>query len=308
MDILNILVEAQKGNNKSYELLCQELKNNPGIICELFQQLSVKTIAMSLRELLGIFIKNLLNEDTFKTWWRENPEKLKIINFLLEIDDIPKIISLILSSILAIEAISSDMSVLNQIMTSNNISAVVSIGYFIEGSRTIPQILANYTLEILPVLLTSDKLLGLKLFQQCSSHLPSSPSINLLIKLICEQASSDNNVIVIEVYKCLVDIALNFYDFLKENLQKLVELTIIGINSNQIQVISLSIEFWNAIIDAEKQRIEENTMHYGYIQKYYESIISEIMKKIIDTEETDYILIYCSTIEGISEVIHDKIA
>ena len=138
MEIVNALVEAQQGNYQSYELLLQQIQATPSLITSLFLYISTSSNPTPSRELVAIFLKNLLKTPTFYTWWCDSQEKPSIVQSLLEHEEIYKVTSLILSSILGIESSKGEGAIFPQILACRNKCSVLGLGYFIENSRTVP--------------------------------------------------------------------------------------------------------------------------------------------------------------------------
>jgi hypothetical protein len=306
MDLLSSLVEAYQGNYKSYELLLETLRKNPSVFYSLIEILGNRAQLKTSREITGIFLKNIFKDQEFLKNWDQIANKSEIILKLLEIEDLYNISSLILSTILELESKTLDGSLLNLVINSKKKPGICCLGYYIENSRTIPQFLGIYLLELVPSILVTDCYQGLKLFQQSVKHLPPSPALQSIIELICQSFSSKDQLILTESYKSLVDVIFNLYDFIQPNFNQISEIINLGVISDDPYITLLSIECWNVLIDVEKMRQDENLGHHNYILRLAHNIITVLMKKIVHAKDQDEILSYCGTIEGVCENIHEK--
>ena len=76
-------------------------------------------------------------------------------------------------------------------------------------------------------------MLGLKFFSQSAKHIPlSHPVFGLLEKIIQYTIFEDLNIVK-ESFNCLVEIASNLYDFLQPFIEKIVEITVKGLDFDE---------------------------------------------------------------------------
>ncbi|OMJ75314.1 hypothetical protein SteCoe_25590 [Stentor coeruleus] len=341
MDYFQALVEAQKGNYQSYELLEQTLKSNPGDILKFFEFFADESQNSSTRELVGVFLKNFLKNDFSTIWWQSLTEKSRLIDSILMVNDLIKVSSLILTALLEIEAHSQVQTVLGTLIACNRKSSILAIGYYVENARTIPQVLTSHIQHLLQELfkstsnvftndsnlnlvysLQNDIILALQFFQHTANHIPPSPALGFYVKFICANARLNNESIRIEAFKCIVDALSYFYDFIGESFSEMAEIVQGGLSLDNEQFSALSLEFWNVLCDIEKGKVLENPQFLGYISgpsqdpssilpslpKHSESILNLLLKKIQSENSSSEILKICSTIESISDLLGNKIS
>lgn len=337
MDYFQALVEAQKGNYQSYELLEQTLKSNPVDILKFFEFFTDESQNSATRELVGVFLKNFLKNEFSTIWWQSLTEKPRLVDAVLKVNDLIKVSSLILTALIEIEARSQVQTVLGALMACNRKSSILAIGYYVENARTIPQVLTSHIQHLLQELFTStsnaftndptnllqsDIILALQFFQHTANHLPPSPALGFYVKCICANAKLHDDTIRLEAFKCIVDALSYFYDFIGESFNEMAEIVQEGLSLDNEQFFALSLEFWNVLCDIEKGKVLDNPQFLGYISgpsqnpshsppvlpKHSEAILNLLLKKIQAQNSSAEILKICSTIESISDLLGNKIS
>ena len=282
MDLIKSLLEAQKGNYQAYESIINELKNSPASISYLIHSLG-ETRDQSEKELIGLFIKNILKHQFFSDWWL-SVDREPLVHFLLKTEGILKFSSLILAMMLEIETNKGDNFTLNILMASNTKPSILSIGYYVENSRTIPQVLGNYISSLVPSLLNTDSLLGLSFFQKTANHIMPNSSVIDTINLICSLTASSDKNIAIEAYQCLVDVISQFYDYLHASFDRIYRIALDGLNSEDDDVVQPSLECWNVLCDLETKKKNEKTHSFGYVFQVSEEVLKTLIEKISRSE------------------------
>ena len=109
-----------------------------------------------------------------------------------------------------------------------------------------------------------------------------------------------------ERYPCLIEMITHFYDYIHSSFGEISDLIRIGVLKEDPDTSSLAQECWNSLIEIEKQRTDESTAHQGYVSALAETIIATLMQKLLQSEDHEDTMSYCSTIEGVSSIIRDK--
>ena len=312
MDFLRILEQAQQGNYDSYELLVNHLQGTPSDILNFFEYFCSADYPKPSKELVGLFLKNWLGKCVGQQWWAGFPSKLELVQKVLQASEVPNVTSMILSGFLSSDNLAESSQIAEALISTNSKSSVLALSFYLENSRTVLQTVQNYIISILPALLQTDPLLSLQVFQKSVKHLVASPVVlSLLGPILSIPDLSSNDLLVIEAYKSLVDIISHFYEnLLPQYFDKIVQLAMKGVGCEDSQVSRLSYECINVLVDVERQRRQEGLLVLGVVEKYSEVILLELIQKIEQFEEQeqeDEVLQVCSTIQGICEVIHDKV-
>ena len=306
MDFFSVLEEAQQGNYKSYELLTQQIQQNPLILNELVSYLANDCNSLNNRELVGIYIKNLFLDPIIGNWLKGFEGKLELIEKILNINGLDRTTSLILTSAIELDSKSENSKVLQFLLNFVKTPSIMSIGYYIENSRTIPELLSNKLISLILSTLNTNPLLGLKFFSQSAKHIPLSHPVFGLLEKIIQYTNFEDLNIVKESFNCLVEIASNLYDFLQPFIEKIVEITVKGLDFDEENINFLSLEFWNVVVDIEKLRNDEKIQNFEFVKKYAENIFAVLMRKIANTEENEKIYHFCGVLEGISDILQEK--
>lgn len=303
MDIISALVSAQQGNYQAYEQILEHIKSNPLLISSLFQYIANRENPHGSRELIAIFIKNLLQTPAFSMWWEGTSEKSAIITMLIELDDLYKLSSLILTSILSLESGRGENQVLSLLLNYRNKCTLLSLGYFVENSRTVPIAITNYITSVLGEVIREDLMLGLKVFKLSAKHLPANPQLFSTIINVCKNVKGLEKI---EAVECLIEIFSHFYDSLQSDFAEITQIIVDEVLGDDSEISTLALECWNIMIDIEKQRTDEGFQHNNYVLSLTETIIGTLMKKIINSDNSEDILAFCHTIEGVSGIIQDN--
>jgi hypothetical protein len=308
MDFIRILEQAQQGNYDSYELLVNHLQGTPSDILSFFEYFCNADNPKTSKELVGLFLKNWLGKCAGQGWWAGFGNKLELVQKVLLASELPNVTSMILAGFLSSENLGESSQIVHILISNNSKSSVLALSYYLENSRTVLQAVQNYIISILPTLLQSDPLLALQVFQKSVKHLVASPVIfSLFGPILSIPELSSNDLLIIEAYKSLVDIISYFYENLSQYFDKIIQFVIKGVLCEDSQISRLSYECLNVLVDVERQRKQEGLQMLNIVEKYSEVILLELMKKIEQSEEYDEILQVSSTIQGICEVIHDKV-
>lgn len=308
MDFLKVLEQAQQGNYDSYELLISHLQGSPSSILSFFEYFCSPGNPKASKELVGLFLKNWLGKCVGKQWWEGFSNKLELVQKVLATEESPNITSMILVGLMNVENQSDNSQIIQILLTSNTKSSVLALSYYLESSRSVLQVVPNYIVSVLPSLLQSDPILALQVFQKSVKHLVTSPVIlNMFKAILAIPELNPNTSLIIEVYKSIVDVISYFYEQLNEDFEKIIQLVVNGILCEDSQISRLSYECINVLADVEKQRKHEGLQILGVVEKYSEVILLQLIKKIEGNDEDDEVLQVASTMQGICEIIHDKV-
>lgn len=309
MDFIRILEQAQQGNYDSYELLVNHLQGTPSDVLNFFEYFCNADNPKPSKELVGLFLKNWLGKCVGQQWWAGFNNKLELVQKVLQDSELPNVTSMILAGFLSSENIGESSQIVQILISTNSKPSVLALSYYLENSRTVLQSVQNYIISILPALLQTDPLLSLQIFQKSVKHLVASPIVFTLFGAILSIPELfPNDLLVIEVYKSLVDIISYFYDNLSQHFDKIIQLVLKGVHCEDSQICRLSYECLIVLVDVEKPRKEEGVPMLNVIEKYSEVLLLELMKKIEQSEdENEELLQLSSAIQGICEVIHDKV-
>ena len=101
---------------------------------------------------------------------------------------------------------------------------------------------------------------------------------NIIMQAICESTQSQDEKVRAAAYECIVQIAYQYYDKLKDYIVTLFQLTTKTIETDQEEVALNAIEFWSTLCEEEMEILDD--MSEGYTSRNCEFYVKGALDKL----------------------------
>lgn len=345
-NLVQILLSAQKGDANSQaatELLNAQTRQNPAeFLLELSQILADDNSIVLARQIAGLALKNTINNansDSYldDIWYKIDAQiKLQIRNHVLGTLACPDR-NVMLSAAQAVASIAkkdipqAEWPEILNILVANAMNpnplfkqaSLMTLGYICEElpQEFVDKPMSDQILTAIAANMTAEepnqevKLIALQALRNSlpftRSNFQNETEKGVIIDLLCKSAINQNKAVTIEALQALCDIASLYYDYLLTPLFQLGNVTYNAINTNDVSLGALGIEFWNVIADQEVLRMQSNQPILNFINTAAGSLIPILLSKITiyeeDDDEWNLHKASSSCITAIAQIIKDPI-